>query len=100
MKWFAIIGSAGYSLAAAARTILFKRSMGMDLGDNMSPANLYAVVTIMTSAMFLPLAIAMEGAYAFLITLMAPSLPPWIIINGFRNTGLWTAVVESFTQSG
>lgn len=51
----------GSNLAASTRAILSKRSMGMDMGSNMSPANLYAVLTIMASAMLLPLSAVVEG---------------------------------------
>ena len=51
----------GSNLAASTRAILSKRSMGMDMGKNMSPANLYAVLTIMASAMLLPLSAIVEG---------------------------------------
>lgn len=52
----------GLNLAASARAILAKRSMTMDVDNDMSPADLHAVVTIMASAMFLPLAIVKEGS--------------------------------------
>lgn len=51
----------GSNLAASTRAILSKRSMGMDMGKNMNPANLYAVLTIMASAMLLPLSAVIEG---------------------------------------
>lgn len=54
----------GSNLAASTRAILSKRSMGMDMGKNMSPANLYAVLTIMASAMLLPLSAIVEGPKA------------------------------------
>lgn len=51
----------GSNLAASSRAILSKRSMGMDMGENMNPANLYAVLTIMAAAMLLPLSAMVEG---------------------------------------
>ncbi|CAN0129178.1 unnamed protein product [Scytosiphon promiscuus] len=60
-KWAALGGAMGSNLAASTRAILSKRSMGMDMGRNMSPANLYAVLTIMASAMLLPLSAIVEG---------------------------------------
>lgn len=51
----------GSNLAASTRAILSKRSMGMDMGRNMSPANLYAVLTIMAAGMLLPLSAVVEG---------------------------------------
>eukprot|EP00752_Nemacystus_decipiens_P001588 g1549.t1 len=60
-KWAALGGAMGSNLAASTRAILSKRSMGMDMGKNMSPANLYAVLTIMASAMLLPLSAIVEG---------------------------------------
>eukprot|EP00904_Undaria_pinnatifida_P006014 jgi/Undpi1/2542/HiC_scaffold_13.g05921.m1 len=60
-KWAALGGAMGSNLAASTRAILSKRSMGMDMGKNMNPANLYAVLTIMASAMLLPLSAVIEG---------------------------------------
>eukprot|EP00752_Nemacystus_decipiens_P001595 g1555.t1 len=60
-NWLAFGGAVGSTLAASGRAILSKRLMGMDMGQNMSPANLYAVVHIMTAAMLLPLAFAVES---------------------------------------
>lgn len=67
------MGAVGYTLATSTRAILAKRSMGMDVGKNMSPANLYAVLTIMASVMLLPLAAILEGP---------------------RIKGVWAATVE------
>lgn len=61
LQWAALGGAMGSNLAASTRAILSKRSMGMDMGKNMSPANLYAVLTIMASAMLLPLSAMVEG---------------------------------------
>eukprot|EP00903_Cladosiphon_okamuranus_P013807 g12850.t1 len=60
-KWAALGGAMGSNLAASTRAILSKRSMGMDMGKNMTPENLYAVLTIMSSAMLLPLSAVVEG---------------------------------------
>ena len=63
LQWFTKGGVIGFHFAASAGTALAKRSMGTtDTGDNMSPANLYAVVTIMSSMMSLPLCIIMESS--------------------------------------
>eukprot|EP00903_Cladosiphon_okamuranus_P018602 g17123.t1 len=61
LTWPAFIGAVGYNLASSTRAVLFKRSMGMDVGKNMSPANLHAVLNIMASATLLPLAAILEG---------------------------------------
>ena len=61
LQWAALLGAMGSNLAASSRAILSKRSMGMDMGKNMTPANLYAVLTIMASAMLLPLSAVIEG---------------------------------------
>lgn len=54
----------GSNLAASSRAILSKRRMGMDMGRNMTPANLYAVLTIMATFMLLPLSALVEGPIA------------------------------------
>ena len=51
----------GSNLAASSRAILSKRKMGMFMGKNMNPANLYAVLTIMAATMLLPLSAIVEG---------------------------------------
>lgn len=51
----------GSNLAASSRAILSKRRMGMDMGRNMTPANMYAVLTIMATIMLIPLAALVEG---------------------------------------
>ena len=51
----------GSNAAASACAILSKRSMNMGVGQNMSPANLYAVLNMMASAMLLPLVAVVEG---------------------------------------
>eukprot|EP00752_Nemacystus_decipiens_P001591 g1552.t1 len=60
-KWTALVGAMGSNLAASARAILSERSVGVGMGKNMSPANLYAVLTIMASLMLLPLSAVVEG---------------------------------------
>eukprot|EP00752_Nemacystus_decipiens_P014548 g12957.t1 len=55
------LGAVASNLATSACAILSKRSMGMEVGNNMDPANFYAVVHIMASAMLLPLALVLEG---------------------------------------
>lgn len=51
----------GSNLAASTRAILSKRRMGLGMGKNMGPANMYAVLTIMATVMLLPLSAIMEG---------------------------------------
>eukprot|EP00752_Nemacystus_decipiens_P001597 g1557.t1 len=60
-KWLAYFGAVASNLATSTCAILSKRSMGMEVGNNMDPANFYAVVHIMASAMLLPLALVLEG---------------------------------------
>eukprot|EP00752_Nemacystus_decipiens_P014557 g12964.t1 len=60
-KWLAYFGAVASNLATSACAILSKRSMGMEVGNNMDPANFHAVVHIMASAMLLPLALVLEG---------------------------------------
>lgn len=61
MQWVALGGAMGSNLAASARAILSKRKMGMDMGKNVTPANMYGVLTIMASMMLLPLSALIEG---------------------------------------
>lgn len=67
----------GSNLAASSRAILSKRRMGMDMGRNMTPANLYAVLTLMATLMLLPLSALVEGP---------------------RLKSLWNATVENYAD--
>jgi solute carrier family 35, member E1 len=63
---------------AATRSVIGKRAMGKDKGENMDAGNLYAVMTIMATLVLTPLAAVVEG----------PKLP-----------GLWAAAIKGGATS-
>ncbi|KAG5178423.1 triosephosphate/phosphate translocator [Tribonema minus] len=46
---------------AATRSVIGKRAMGRDKGENMDAGNLYAVMTMMATCVLTPLALVLEG---------------------------------------
>jgi len=77
------------NVAFASRAVLSKLTMNEPVGDNMTPANLYGVLTILAFVMTLPVAFFFEGG-ALASTWAASTAvvgTPWliknIIINGF-----------------
>lgn len=61
-SWLAFGGAMISNFASAGRGIVGKMQMGKSVGKNMNAANLYAVMTIISSILCLPLALALEGA--------------------------------------
>jgi|MDTB01.1.fsa_nt_gb solute carrier family 35 protein E1 len=60
-SWLAFSGAMISNFASAGRGIVGKMQMGKSVGKNMDAANLYAVMTIISSALCLPLALLLEG---------------------------------------
>ncbi|CAM9809152.1 unnamed protein product [Chrysoparadoxa australica] len=61
-SWVAFGGAMGSNLAAASRGVLAKTSMDKPMGENMSAANLYGVLTILATIGLAPVAAIAEGA--------------------------------------
>lgn len=61
-SWMAFGNAMGSNTASALRGILGKKQMGKPMGENMSPANLYAVLTILAFCFLSPAALLVEGA--------------------------------------
>ena len=60
-NWVSFGNAMGSNTASALRGIYAKKSMGKPQGENMTSANLYAVLTCMGLAMLAPLALVLEG---------------------------------------
>lgn len=60
-SWVAFGNAMGSNTASALRGILGKKQMGKPVGENMSPANLYAVLTVLAFAFLSPVALLVEG---------------------------------------
>ena len=61
-NWLAFGGAMVSNFASAGRGIVGKISMGKPLGKNMNAVNLYAVMTILSTILCLPVCFFMEGA--------------------------------------
>ncbi|CAM9711765.1 unnamed protein product [Choristocarpus tenellus] len=61
-SWVAFGNAMGSNTASSLRGIMGKKQMGQPVGENMSAANLYAVLTIISFAFLAPAALLVEGA--------------------------------------
>jgi solute carrier family 35 protein E1 len=61
-NWLAFGGAMISNVASASRGLVGKVSMGKPVGQNMNAANLYAVMTILSAIMCLPITLAIEGS--------------------------------------
>ena len=62
--WMALIGAVVSDLALALRNVLSKQSMSRpesERGENMTPANMFGVLTIISAIVSIPMALAVEG---------------------------------------
>jgi len=62
--WVGFIAAMGSNLSSALRGILAKKTMGAGVGENMTEANLYAVLTILAFIAILPISLALESPAA------------------------------------
>ena len=58
------IAAMGSNLSSALRGILAKKTMGGGVGENMTEANLYAVLTILAFIAMVPISLAVESPAA------------------------------------
>jgi len=63
--WLGFIAAMLSNLSSASRAIFSKKTMkGSDVGENMTPANLYAVITILSFLAMLPASLCIESPAA------------------------------------
>merc|ERR1712039_1016573 len=61
-NWLCFGAAMGSNLGSAARAVYSKKVMGGgQIGENMNPSNVYAVLTIMATIMLIPISLAIEG---------------------------------------
>jgi len=60
--WTALSGAMASNVACAIRGLLSKSAMKEGIGENMGPANLFSVLTILAFFMLLPFALVLEGS--------------------------------------
>ena len=87
-SWIAFGNAMGSNTASALRGIMGKKQMGKPVGENMTPANLYAVLTILAFCFLSPVALLVEGR---------KFKPAWdaAIAAGATSKGLGSTVVLS-----
>lgn len=60
-SWLAFGAAMVSNVASASRGIVGKKSMGKPIGQNMDAVNLYAVMTLLSTALMVPVFLAIEG---------------------------------------
>lgn len=87
--WTSFASAMGSNVSFAIRGIFSKKAMSTPKGENMGPANLFAVLTIMSFLMMIPVMVVMEGA------VFIDGFNKAIDIYGDRNT-----FILDFTLAG
>lgn len=97
--WCAMLSNLGSSL----RSILAKQTMmdKKEVGENLTSANIYSVLTIIASLACLPMAIVMEGGILLgtweQVTTSSPTLPSVVVEEGFTPPVTFTSA-QIFTK--
>jgi solute carrier family 35 protein E1 len=81
--WVGFIAAMGSNLSSALRGILAKKTMGGGVGENMTEANLYAVLTILAFIFILPISLAVESPALIASTIKAATA------SGITPSYLW-----------
>ncbi|CAM9828434.1 unnamed protein product [Chrysoparadoxa australica] len=63
-SWLAFGTAMASNTAASLRGIMGKKQMGKPVGENMTPANLYAMLTLLSFLFLTPISLGIEGAGA------------------------------------
>merc|ERR1719331_2190161 len=82
--WVGFIAAMGSNVASALRGILAKKTMGGGVGENMTEANLYAVLTILAFIAILPISLAIESPAAIMACINGA------LASGITSKYLWT----------
>jgi len=82
--WVGFIAAMGSNLSSALRAILAKKTMGGGVGENMTEANLYAVLTILSFIAMVPISLAVEPPAAIMACINSA------LAAGFSAKYLWT----------
>merc|ERR1719240_2044072 len=88
--WMSFGGAMVSNLAFAIRNICSRASMDKPKGENMTPENLFGVLTVMSFLFALPLALLIEGPKAMAVfAASAATSSPAAIIKASVATGLY-----------
>ena len=83
---------AGSNLSSALRGILAKKTMGGGVGENMTEANIYAVLTILATIFMLPIALFLEPPAA----VMASIKTALAAGNSQKQLWIWSLLAGAF----
>ncbi|KAK4532036.1 hypothetical protein CCYA_CCYA10G2893 [Cyanidiococcus yangmingshanensis] len=87
-NWMGFLTAMGSNFAFTARNIFSKKNMNTPKGENMTPMNLYAVLTILSTVILLPFAVIAEWhvfprAWQMAVAAMTlPKLLIWVAVSG------------------
>jgi solute carrier family 35 protein E1 len=87
-NWMGFLTAMGSNFAFTARNIFSKKNMNTPKGENMTPMNLYAVLTILSTVLLLPFALIAEWrvfprAWQMAVAAMTlPKLLIWVAVSG------------------
>ena len=88
--WISFGGAMLSNLAFAIRNICSRASMDKPKGENMTPENLFGVLTVMSFCFALPMALVMEGPrVAAVYAASALKAPPALMLKASVATGLY-----------
>jgi len=82
--WLGFLAAMFSNISSALRGILAKTSMGGGVGENMTEANLYGVLTILAFLFILPVSLAIESPAAIMASVSAAKA------GGLTSGYLWT----------
>jgi len=82
--WVGFIAAMGSNLSSALRAILAKKTMGGGVGENMTEANLYGVLTILAFIAIVPISLILEPPAAIMASIKAATA------SGLTAKYLWT----------
>ena len=82
--WVGFIAAMGSNVASALRGILAKKTMGGGVGENMTEANLYGVLTILAFIVMVPISLILEPPAAVMSCIKAATA------SGLSAKYLWT----------
>merc|ERR1719231_1945838 len=82
--WVGFIAAMGSNLSSALRAILAKKTMSKGIGENMTEANLYGVLTILAFIAILPISLLLESPAAIMACINSA------LASGLTAKYLWT----------
>lgn len=89
-SWLSFSAAMISNVASAARGIVGKMNMGKPMGKNMDAVNLYAVMTILSTLLLMPVCFAVEGAK------IAPTLKAVAAAGGTKTLAIHTLLSAVF----